>query len=90
MKDWAYLINLGEYPDTGTQWIALYVLNNNVIYFDSFGVEYIQNKIKKFIERASIEVSMIATNIFKMETYDLVMCAFFCIKFFYLCLKVKA
>ena len=36
----ASVINLDEYSDTGTYWIALYVLNNNVIYFDSFGVEH--------------------------------------------------
>ena len=36
----ANVINLDEYSDTGTHWIALYVLNNNVIYFDSFGVEH--------------------------------------------------
>ena len=35
----ANVINLDEYSDTGTHWIALYVLNN-VIYFDSFGVEH--------------------------------------------------
>ena len=29
----------------GTHWIALYVNENNIIYFDSFGVEYIQKEI---------------------------------------------
>ena len=36
----ANVTNLDEYSGTGTYWIALYVLNNNVIYFDSFGVEH--------------------------------------------------
>ena len=36
-KDGAYIINLDECSDIGTQWTALYGLNNNVIYFDSFG-----------------------------------------------------
>ena len=40
IKDGAYVINLDEYSDIGTHWIALWV-NNNVTYFDSFGVEYI-------------------------------------------------
>ena len=35
----AYIRNLNECSDTGTHWIALYVLNNDVTYFDSFGVE---------------------------------------------------
>ena len=49
IKDWAYVINLVEYSDIGTQWVALYVQNNNVTYFDSFGVEHIPKEIKTFI-----------------------------------------
>ena len=48
IKDWAYVIDLDECSDIGTHWIALYVLNNNVTYFDSFGVEHIPKKIKTF------------------------------------------
>ena len=42
----AYIINLDEYSDIGTHWVDLYVQNNNVIYFDSFGVDTIQKKLK--------------------------------------------
>ena len=41
IKDGQYVINLDEYSDIGTHWIAQYILNNNVTYFDSFGVEHI-------------------------------------------------
>ena len=41
IKDGAYIINLDEYSDIGTHWVALYVQDNNVTYFDSFGVEHI-------------------------------------------------
>ena len=34
----------------GYDWIALYVNDNSVICFDSFGVERLPKKIKKFIE----------------------------------------
>ena len=47
IKDEAYLINLDEYEST--HWIALYIHDNNVSYFDSFGVEQIPKEIKKFI-----------------------------------------
>ena len=43
-KDGAYVINIDEYSDIGTHWIALW-LNNNVTYFDSFGVEHIPKEI---------------------------------------------
>ena len=38
IKDGAYIINLDEYSDIGTHWVALYVQSNDVTYFDSFGV----------------------------------------------------
>ena len=45
IKDNAYGINLDEYVDVGTHWIALFWNKNNVIYFDSFGVEHIPKEI---------------------------------------------
>ena len=51
-KGWVYVINIDEYSDIGTHWIAFYTLNNNVTYFDSFGVEHIQKEIKIFIDKS--------------------------------------
>ena len=51
IKDRAYVINLDEYSDIGTHWVALYVNNNDVTYFDTFGVEHISKEIKTFINR---------------------------------------
>ena len=45
IKDGAYVINLDEYSDIGTHWVALYVYNNDVTYFNSFGVEHIPKEI---------------------------------------------
>ena len=60
IKDGADVINLDEYSDIGTHWVALYVNNKTVTYFDSFGVEHIPKEIKKFINNKNIIV-----NIFK-------------------------
>ena len=49
IKDGAYVINLDEYSDIGTQWVALHVHNNGVTYFDSFGVENIPKEVKTLI-----------------------------------------
>ena len=35
------IINLDEYRSIGTHWIALYVNGNNIVYSESFEVEYI-------------------------------------------------
>ena len=44
IRNGAYVINLDEYSDIGTHWIALYTLNNNVTYFDSSGIEHMPKK----------------------------------------------
>ena len=49
IKHGTYVINIDEYSDIATHWIALYVVNNDVTYFDSFGVEHIlKKKLKHF------------------------------------------
>ena len=70
------VINLDEYSDTGTHWVALYVNNNCVTYFDSFGLEHIPKEIKTFINNKNIK-----TNIFRIQAYDSIMCGYFCIGF---------
>ena len=49
MKKEAYVINLDEYENMGTHWVSLFVKTNEVIYFDSFGVEHIHKEINKLI-----------------------------------------
>ena len=76
IKSGAYVINLDEYRDIGTHWVALYVNNQTATYFDSFGVEHIPREIMKFITRKEI-----ITNIYRIQEYDSVMCGYFCIGF---------
>ena len=44
-KKGAYVINLDEYANIGTHWIALFVKPKYTVYFDSFGVEHIPKEI---------------------------------------------
>ena len=76
IKDSAYVINLDEHSDIGTHWIALYGKNNDITYFDSFGVEHIPKEIKAFIKNRNIK-----TNIFRVPAFDSIMCGYFCIGF---------
>ena len=46
INDGGYIINLDEYADVGTHWIALSCNKNEIFYFDSFGVEHIPEEIK--------------------------------------------
>ena len=72
IKDGTYPINLDDHYDIGTHWIALYVNFKTVIYFASFGVEDIPKEIKKFINSKNI-----IANIFRIQSYDSVMCGYF-------------
>ena len=76
IKDGAYVINLDEYSDIRIHWIALPVKDNDVTYFDSFGVEHIPQEIIKFIDRKNV-----IANIFRKQAYNSVMCGYFCIAF---------
>ena len=52
IKDGAYVINLDEYTDVGTHWIALFCNKNEVVYFDSFGVQHIPKEIKNLMKKS--------------------------------------
>ena len=51
INDGAYVINLDECKSIGTHSIALYLNNNNVTYFDNFGVALIPKENKEFIQK---------------------------------------
>ena len=42
----AYVINLDEYANIGTHWIALFCNKSEIVYFNSFGVEHVPKEIK--------------------------------------------
>ena len=54
----AYVINLDEYADVGTHWIALFCNKNEILYFNSFGVEYVPEGIKKFVGNKNIKANI--------------------------------
>ena len=66
IENGSYVINLDEYEDVDTHWIA----------FDSFGVEHVPKEIKRFIKHKNIK-----TNIFRIQADNSIMCAYFCIGF---------
>ena len=72
IKDGAYVINLDEYADVGMHWIVLFCRKNKIVYFHSFGVEHVAEKIKEFIGNKNIKA-----NIFRVQT----MPGYFCIGF---------
>ena len=75
IKNVSYVINLDEYADVGTHWIGLFYNRNEIVYFDSFGVEHVSEEIKKFVGNKNMKA-----NIFGVQANNSV-CGYFCIGF---------
>ena len=81
IKDGAYVINLDEYGDVCTDWIALFCNRSETVYFDGFGVP---EEIKKFVGNKNIRA-----NIFRVQANNTVMCGTSASDSLILCLQVK-
>ena len=71
----AYVINLDDYPDVCTHWIALFYKRSEIVYVSSFGVEHVPEEIEEFVRNKNIKA-----NIFRVKANNLIMCGYFCIK----------
>ena len=76
IKNGAYVINLDEYADVGTHWIALFCNKSEIVYFDSSGVEHVPEEIKEFTGNKNI-----IANIFRVQANNSVLRGYFCIGF---------
>ena len=79
IKDGGYVINLDEYADVSTHWIALCCNRNEIFYCDClncFGVEHVPEEIKCFFGNKNI-----IANIFRVQANNSIMCGYFCIGF---------
>ena len=84
IKKGAYVINLDEYENTGTHWVSLFVKANEVIYFDSFGVEHIPKEINKFIGNKKLK------QVYLEYKHTIQLCAdIFVQNLLIICLKVR-
>ena len=80
IKNGAYVIDLDEYADIGTHWIALFCNRSEIVYFDNFGVEHVTEEIKKFVRNKNI-----ITNIFRVQGNNSVMSGTFALDSLILC-----
>ena len=76
IEDEAYRINLDEYKDVGTHWIASFCNRSKIVYFDRFRVEHVPEEIKECIGNKNIKA-----NIFRVQANNSVMCGYFCFGF---------
>ena len=86
IKDRAYVINLDEYANVGTHWIALFCNRNEIVYLSSFGIEHIPEEIKEFIDRRFLnsftsQNKNIKANLFRVQANDSIISGYFWIGF---------
>ena len=75
-KDGAHVINLDSKNSNGKHWISIFFDRNKVIYFDSFGIEYIpQDVLNKIWDK------FVTRHIFRIQDNESMMCGFYCIPF---------
>ena len=68
------IVNLADSNKTGTHWIAMKFINSKLFYFDSYGIPFIPDIIKK-------QYNKIITNIHRIQSIDSNECGKFCIMF---------
>ena len=76
LNDWTNVISVDKYAEVSTDWIALYVLDNDVTYFESFGFEHVSKEIRRFTGNKNMQ-----TNIFRIYAFYSLMCGYFCVEF---------
>ena len=68
------IVNLADSFNKGTHWIAIKFIDNKLFYFDSYGIEFIPDIIKKQYDK-------IITNIYRIQSINSNECGKFCILF---------
>ena len=68
------IVNLADFIKAGTHWIGMKFINNKLFYFDSYGIEFIPDIIKK-------QYNKIITNIYRVQSDNSNECGRFCIMF---------
>ena len=70
-------MNLDHSKNTGKHWVVIFVKEDEVIYVDSFGAEYIPKEIMKKIEHSFLGNKNIKTSIFRIQDNNSIMCGYF-------------
>ena len=77
------IINLSKQNEIGTHFIAVYVLENKIIYFDSFGNQLNNSSLKRYLKKYKKPIILSKIQIQNLLSSH---CGFFCIAFI-LCIE---
>ena len=68
------IVNLANLNDVGSHWLAMKFIDNKLFYFDSYGIEFVPDIIKK-------QYKKIILNIYRIQNNNSNECGKFCIMF---------
>ena len=68
------IVNLADSFNKGSHWVTMKFINNKLFYFDSYGIPFIPDIIKKQYDK-------IITNIYRIQSIDSNQCGRYCILF---------
>ena len=68
------IVNLADSNERGSHWIAMKFIDNKLFYFDSYGIEFVPDIIKK-------QYNKIILNIYRIQSNNSNGCGKFCILF---------
>ena len=78
IKDGTYIINLDEYANVGTHWIALFCKKMKLFISIVLVLNIFLKKLKNLLKN-SLEKKNIKANIFPLQENNSIMCGYFCI-----------
>ena len=77
-NDFSTIINLGSSDTGGSHWVMVCKKDNELLYFDSYGVEFIDDSIKKFIDRCNCENRYLNKD--QIQYFNSILCGYYCMK----------
>ena len=72
IKDEAYVINLDDKQSKVTHQVLLFIDRNTVVYFDSFGIDYIPQKVLSKIKDKAITQNIFRNKIMILLCVDFI------------------
>jgi len=77
-EEFSLISNLSKYDEKGSHFIAIYVLPDKIIYFDSYGIKCTNEFINEYLQT-------IGKNLFyntrRIQDVDSIFCGYFCLAF---------
>lgn len=77
-NDFSTIINLGSSDTGGSHWVMVCKKDDELLYFDSYGVKFIDDSIKKFIDRCNCKNRYLNED--QIQDFNSILCGYYSMK----------